>query len=105
MKKFRICTTAVILAITMLCAVSVNAQKKDATRYYQAMFYGEDSAGVLKYGTYFFSTNNNYFPTKFDVKKIIIDGYKMKFSYNDKHLAVIITEFKNKYDFLKWNVK
>ena len=96
---------ATIAAALFLCAVFCHAQKKDTNRYYQAIFYGIDSTGHLKYGTYFFSMKYNYFPTKIEVNKIIIDGYKIKFSYDDRNLAVIITEFKNKQDFDKWNVK
>lgn len=97
---------AIILAMLLLCAVlSTEAQKKDTNRYYQAMFYGVDTAGHLKYGTYFFSMKDNYFPMKSEVNKIIIDEYKLKFTYDSKNLAVIVTEFKNKYDFWKWNVK
>ena len=103
--KVNICP-AIFLAIIILCTVlSTQAQKKDTNRYYQAMFYGIDTTGSLKYGTYFFSMNNSYFPMKSEVNKIIIDGYKLKFTYDSKELAVIIIEFKNKYDFMKWNVK
>ena len=104
MHKFK--RPASFFAMLLLCAVlSTQAQNKDTNRYYQAMFYGIDTEGNLKYGTYFFSMKNSYFPMKSEVNKIIIDGYKLKFAYDSKELSVIITEFKNKYDFMKWNVK
>lgn len=79
--------------------------KKDNNRYFEAMYVGLDTSGHLKYGTYYFETDDNYYPTKEDVNNLIIKDYKLKFSYNNPSLAVILTEFKNKDEWLKFNHK
>lgn len=102
MKRFK---SATFLVILMLCAVFCKSQTKSSTRYFQAIYVGVDSTGHLKYGTYYFTTEKNYFPTREEVNKIIVGGYKLAFAINDPSFAVTICEFKNKNDWLKWNHK
>ena len=101
MKKIKLLSLCIIL----LCSVFCNGQAKNNTRYFQALYVGIDSVGHFNCGTYFLSTNNNYFPTKEDVCKLIINNYKLLFFINGNSLAVTICEFRNKDEWLKWNRK
>ncbi len=96
---------AVIVFFFCLAALNVNAQKipEDDNRYFEIMFFGVDSVGEIKYGTYYFSTN--YFPTQQSLKDGLINTYKLKFRRNTDMLAIIISEFKNREEFLRLNRK
>lgn len=92
-----------LLLTILLLPFFCNAQKKTSERYFQAMYYGQDSTGSTHYGTYFFSTENNYFPTRQEVNTLIIVNYNLKFNVRGNKLAVILKEFKNKIEWLKFN--
>lgn len=95
-----------MLAMLLLCAVlSTQAQKKDTNRYFEAAYLGQDSTGNLKYGSYFFSTSNNGFPSIEETKALIIVDYKLNFTPVDSRMSIWIVEFKNKKEWLKWNHK
>lgn len=95
----------ILLLLTVIAMYICKAQTIDfnATRYYQASYFGEDSVGHLKYGIFFFSTNGNTFPSIEEAKATVIIGYKLAFSPIDDRMAIWITEFKNKMEWLKWN--
>lgn len=76
--------------------------KKDSHRYFEVLYFGQDSTYSLKYGTYYFTTNGA-FPSKEEVQKVIIDGYKLQFSYHSNKLAIILKEFKNEDEYNKFN--
>jgi hypothetical protein len=102
MQKFKFYSSAVLAAIFLLCAVSVNAQVKSKVRYFQASYVGQDSLGLIRHGSYFFSTNNNYFPSIEETKAIVITGYKLNFTPKDARLTIWLTEFKTKTEWLRW---
>ena len=93
-----------LLAILLMPTFCI-AQKKPSNRYFQAMYFGQDSTGNTKYGTYFFATKDNYFLSKQEVNVLIIVAYKLKFDVNGSKLAVIVNEFKNEAEWLKFNTK
>lgn len=99
MKKIIIILTAIVLTN------SVKAQKTDTNRYFQVSYFGQDTIGQIRYGTYFFYITNNSFPDQKQAKAIVITGYHLKFTPTDERLTVWITEFKNKKEWLKWNSK
>jgi len=102
--KLKFIPSAQIAAILLLCAVFYQAHPKkiEKTRYFQASYIGQDSIGLIRHGSYFFSTNNDYFPTIEESRSIVINGYKLNFTPKDASLTIWLTEFKTKSEWLKW---
>ena len=96
----------VILIVIICCTMfSCQSQNKNTTRYYEAAYFGQDSANEIRYGSYFFSVSNNNFPSIEETRGLIIADYKLKFTATDKRMTIWIVEFKNKKEWLKWNHK
>lgn len=68
-------------------------------RYFEIMYFGKDTIGNIKYGSYFLFTNGNYFPTKNEIDSILITDYRLPFRKNDTYLSFIISEFKNEKEY------
>lgn len=93
-------TTIVAFVLTI---TSFSQTKKDTNRYFQVSYFGQDTIGRIKYGSYFFSTTNKGFVSIEQAKAIVIAGYHLSFTPFDDRLAIWITEFNNKTEWLKWN--
>lgn len=99
MKKILIAVIIILVTNSAIC------QKSTKERYFQVSFFGVDTLGAQRYGTYFFNTKDSYFPTIEEVQKIVIDDYKLRFTYDSRNISLTITEFKNRQEWIKFNHK
>ena len=65
MKKILIAVIIILVTNSAIC------QKSTKERYFQVSFFGVDTLGAQRYGTYFFNTKDSYFPTIEEVQKIV----------------------------------
>lgn len=92
-----------LIIILLLTPLVLFSQKKNTTRYFEAMYFGQQDDMHLKYGTYFFTTKDRGFPTTEEVRALIIIAYKLTFELTNNTLAIIVTEFKNKQEYTKFS--
>lgn len=93
-----------LLILLFFCFSICNGQSKNnKVRYFGITYYGQDTLHHLRYGTYYISTNYGYFPTIEECQKCCIDGYKLDFPYKTVALMIVLSEFKNKEEWLQFN--
>jgi hypothetical protein len=95
-----------LLAILLLVAMMVKAQTqpKVKERFFMATYISVDSiTNGLRWGSYFYSTTGGYFPNRHEIYRLIIKEYKLQCS--EKEFVITPTEFKNKKEWLKFNMK
>lgn len=73
-------------------------------RYYQATYIGLDSVTrAIMWGTYFYTVTNGGFINRNEVLNLLYRDYKLR--CRERDMALTITEFKNKTEWLKLNRK
>ncbi len=90
-----------LFSFLLLAFTCFSQQPKKGTRYFQITFIAIMKDNSTSYGTYYFKTENNFFPSKKYCDSLAIKENKLELR-DKKSIISFITEFKNETEWSKW---